>query len=111
MASGSAAVKGTEPWPALRGTHGQAKPGSNGDHRRGLGLWPMGLVEPAAGLERVGSGLWARPKLGGLLFFLFLEIFFQRKNKFGNSRKCLQGTKNTPKITKISGKFRRLIET
>jgi hypothetical protein len=37
-ASGSAAFKGTEPWPALRGTHAQAKPGGGDDHRRGLGL-------------------------------------------------------------------------
>jgi hypothetical protein len=35
----------------------------------------------------------------------FFETIFQRKNKFGNSRKCLQCTKNTPKITKIPEKF------
>jgi hypothetical protein len=29
--------------------------------RRGLGLWPMGLAGPAAGLEWVGSGPRARP--------------------------------------------------
>jgi hypothetical protein len=54
----------------LRGTHAQAKPrGGDGGHRRGLGLWPMGLAGPAAGLERIGSGLWARPILGGFVFF------------------------------------------
>jgi hypothetical protein len=89
MASGSAAVKGTEPWPALRGTHGQAKPGSNGDHRRGLGLWPMGLVEPAVGLERVGSGLWARPKLGGLLFFSFFGNIFPAQKQIRKFQKML----------------------
>jgi hypothetical protein len=38
------------------------------------------------------------------MFFFFRNIF-QRKKQFENSRKCLQGTKNTPKIPKISGKF------
>jgi hypothetical protein len=45
--------------PAL-GTHAQARPGGGG-HRRGLGLWPMGLAGLTAAHERVGLGLWARP--------------------------------------------------
>jgi hypothetical protein len=34
-----------------------------------------------------------------------LQYFFSAKTNLGNSRKCLQGTKNTPKIPKIAGKF------
>jgi hypothetical protein len=36
---------------------------------------------------------------------VFLQNILQRKNNFRNSRKCLQGTKNTSKIPKIPGKF------
>jgi hypothetical protein len=56
-------------------------------------------------LDGGGSGLRARPKPKGGFFF---EFIFQHQHNFGNSRKCLQGMKNTPKITKLPGKFPEL---
>jgi hypothetical protein len=57
-----------------------------------------------AGPERVRVGPSGSTQTGRIRFCFFRNIF-QHKNKFGNSRKCLQGTKNTLKIPKIPRKF------
>jgi hypothetical protein len=58
-----------------------------------------------AGPERVRVGPSGSAQTGRIRFCFFFRNIFQRKNKFGNSRKCLQGTKNTSKSPKIPGKF------
>jgi hypothetical protein len=59
-----------------------------------------------SGLGWAGAGAGRAFGLGPtrrICFFShFFEIFSSAKT---NSRKCLQGTKNTPKIPKIPGKF------
>jgi hypothetical protein len=57
----------------------------------------------AGGPERVGPSGSARSSSIG--FFLFSEIISSAKTITVKSSKCLQGTKNTQKITKIPGKF------
>jgi hypothetical protein len=66
----------------------------------------MGPVGPggwagAGGPGRCGSSPRARPRID----FLFSEIISGAKTITVKSSKCLQGTKNTQKITKILGKF------
>jgi hypothetical protein len=39
-------------------------------------LWLMGLAEPAAGQERIGSGPRARPKPKGQIGFLYFQKLF-----------------------------------
>jgi hypothetical protein len=74
----------------------------------------MGFGGPEAGLGRrvrVGSvrveptGSAQVEKDGFLFFFFFSEIISSAKTITVKSSKCLQGTKNTHKITKIPGKF------
>jgi hypothetical protein len=69
--------------------------------RAGQGRWPDEL---AAKSVWIGSGLRARPGRKDRICFS-RNIFFSAKTNSGNNRKFLQGTKNTPKIPKIVGKF------
>jgi hypothetical protein len=62
------------------------------------------------GRKRVGSGLGPAQsgRIGFFsLFFLFFfsEFIPSAKTNPGNIQKLFKGTKNTPKITKIPGKF------
>jgi hypothetical protein len=64
----------------------------------GPGSW-----DGACGPERVGPSGSARSSRIG--FFKFSETISSAKTITVKSSKCLQGTKNTQKITKIRGKF------
>jgi hypothetical protein len=68
-----------------------------------------GLAGRAAGAGGLGrGGGWVGPSGSAQLdrfFFFFSEINSSAKTITVKSSKCLQGTKNTQKITKISGKF------
>jgi hypothetical protein len=67
-----------------------------------------GWAGARAGAGAGGSSPWARPKpLGYLFFFLlfFSEFISSAKTNPENIQKLFKGTKNTPKITKIPGKF------
>jgi hypothetical protein len=69
----------------------------------------MGSAGLAAGLrwaeaDWVGSGLRARPRKKGIVFFLFSD-FFNAKTIPEESRNCFKDTKNTQKIIKNPGKF------
>jgi hypothetical protein len=89
------------------GARGARQPWGSGGHAQQhlLLSGPDGLWR--AGQGRVGAG-WvgprARPNPVGLVLFFF-RIYFNAKTNSRKVEKLLKGTKNTPKITKITGKF------
>jgi hypothetical protein len=66
----------------------------------------MGLGGTEVGSGGQGGAGWVGPLARpNPVDFLFFEIFFSARTNSGNAQKMFRGTKNTPKITKIPGKF------
>jgi hypothetical protein len=79
-------------------------------------LLAMGSAGPAAGsrwaeVDRVGSGLRARPRRKGMVFFLFSKFIFNAKTIPLKTRNCLKARKILRKSQKFQKNSQRPIGT